>query len=560
MSLRFHLAYKNIKRLRDILTIMLKHGFKPLVDSLRLTGMLTLSQRMLGKKQREGQEELTSPVSLRLAIEELGPTFIKFGQILSTRADILPQEYITELLKLQDAVAPFPFKDVVRAIEQEFKRPVHELFSSIDQTPVAAASIAQVHRATTLAGEDVVIKVKRPGIEKTIETDTSILNYLARLAYRYIQESRIYDPTAVVDEFSRVIKRELDLTLEASFTEKFRLNFADDARVIVPMVYWDLTGKSILTMQRIDGIKISDVARLREDGIDTEVIARLVADAFFRQVFEFSIFHGDLHSGNIFVTGKNQIALVDFGIVGRIDGVMKQYLADILISFVTEDFEKLTRVYLSMGILPEGVDKAAFEREYYDTMQHYFSRPFKYVKMGDLMLDYIKLASRYNIRLPKDLLLFDKCLLELEGLARILYPEVSILKESEPYAKKLYKDRLSPAKFAKDTLAALSDYKDMMSSYPGNIDQIMRKFIDDKVRIEFMHRGLEDFIGEVDRSSNRLTFGLILAALIIGSSLVIASDAAPLIFGFPAFGLLGFIVASLLGFWLAFQILRSGKF
>lgn len=560
MSLRFHLAYKNIKRLRDILSIMLKHGFKPLIDSLKLTGMLTMSQRVLGIKAKQGKEELTSPVRLRLAIEELGPTFIKFGQILSTRADILPQEYITELLKLQDSVPAFPFKDVVRAIEQEFKRPVSELFTSIDQTPIAAASIAQVHRATTLAGEDVVIKIKRPGIERTIDTDTAILNYLARLTYKYIHETRVYDPTAVVDEFSRVIKRELDLTLEASFTEKFRFNFADDARVTVPMVYWDLTGKSVLTMQRMDGIKISDVGRLRQEGIDTEGIARLVAEVFFRQVFEFSTFHGDLHSGNIFVLGKDHIALVDFGIVGRIDAEMKQYLADILISFVSEDFEKLTRVYLKMGILPEGVDKAAFEREYYDTMQHYFGRPFKHVKMGELMMDYIKLASRYNIRLPKDLLLFDKCLLELEGLAKILYPEVSILKESEPYAKKLYKERMSPARFAKDALASLSDYKDMMYSYPANIDQIMRKFIDDKVRIEFMHRGLEDFIGEVDRSSNRLTFGLILAALIVGSSLVIASDAAPLIFGFPAFGLLGFIVASLLGFWLAFQILRSGKF
>jgi ubiquinone biosynthesis protein len=560
MAIRFHLAYKNIKRLRDIVRIMFRHGFKPLLDAMHLAGMLSVSERVLGRKKQKETEELTSPVRLRLALEELGPTFIKFGQILSTRPDILPQEYISELLKLQDSVPALPFKDVAGVIEREFKKPVSELFLDIEENAVAAASIAQVHRATTLAGEEVVVKIKRPGIERTIDTDTAILNYLARLSFKYIPETRIYDPVAVVEEFARVIKRELDLTLEASFTEKFRANFSDDPRVTIPKVYWDITGKSVLTMQRISGIKVSDVARLKERNIEADAVARLIAETFFRQVFEFSIFHGDLHSGNIFVLGPDSIALVDFGIVGRIDAAMKEHLAEVLIGFVTEDFERLVRVYLKMGIIPEGIDKAAFEAEYYDMMQHYFGRPFKHVRMGELMMDYIKLASRYKVRLPKDLLLFDKCLLELEGLARVLYPDVSILKESEPYAKRLYKERVSPTRLVKDAVATLYDYKDMMYNYPQNIDQIMKKIIDDKMRIEFMHRGLEDFIGEVDRSSNRLTFGLILAALIVGSSLVMASDAAPLVFGFPAFGLLGFVVASLLGFWLAFQILKSGKF
>lgn len=559
MSLRFHLAYKNIRRLRDIVTILTRHGFHPLMERLRLTRFISLPQRIFGKKKAL-EKEVSTALRLRLALEELGPTFIKFGQILSTRPDIVPDEFIEELLKLQDEVAPFPFIEAVKVIESELKKPVNELFTTIDEKPIAAASISQVHRAVTIDGREVMVKVRRPGIEELIDTDIVILGYIAKLLLKYIPESRLYDPAGMVDEFSNTIRKEMDFTLEASYMQRFRENFSKEPRLVIPEVIWDLTGRGVLTMDRVQGIKIDKVALLKEKGIDTERVAHLVADLFFKQVFEAGLFHGDLHPGNIFVMSESQIALVDFGIVGRIDDQMRRYLADILIMFATEDFEGLTKVYQTMGILPEHIDKTSFEREYYDIITHYFGRPLRCVKMGELLMDYIRLAARHNIMLPRDLLLFDKCLIELEGLARLLYPDVNILDEGGPYAEKLYKEKYNPRTVISNAVSTAIDYNELFQKFPAQAEQILKKVIDDKVRIEFVHKGLEDFMGEMDRSSNRLTFGIIIGALVVGSSLVIASETAPKIAGYAALGVLGFLVASFLGLWLAIQIIRSGKF
>lgn len=556
---RFHLAYKNIKRLRRIATTFARYGFRPFMDRMHLGRLVAVHRRIFGTGALP-IEGLTVAARFRSALEELGPTFIKFGQILSTRPDIIPEDFLLELLKLQDEVAPIPFKEVRAVIEGQFNRPVDSLFSSIEREPVAAASIAQVHRAVTADGREVVIKVQRPGIEATIDTDISILGFLADLAQRHIPESRVYGPKSVVEEFSRVIRREMDFTLEASYTERFRENFAGDDRVVIPRVHWELTGRKVLTMDRVSGIKVDRLDTLRQAGIDTEKIAHLLADLFFKQVFELGLFHGDLHSGNIFVLAEDKIAFVDFGIVGRLDNAMRGHLADILISFATDDFDGLIRVYQKMKILPEDLDKPAFEREYYDIMLHYFGRPLKHAKVGELLLDYIRIAARYDIRLPSELLLFDKCLMELEGLARLLYPDVNIMDESAPYAQRLFRKRFEPGPTLERAAEVASDYKELLEKFPSQSTRIMQKALDDKLRIEFMHKGLEDFMGEVDRSSNRLTFGIIVAALVVGSSLVISSDATPMVLGVPVLGLAGFIVASLLGLWLALQIIRSGKF
>ncbi|MCR4286813.1 MAG: AarF/UbiB family protein, partial [Deltaproteobacteria bacterium] len=429
-----------------------------------------------------------------------------------------------------------------------------------DERPIAAASIAQVPRAVLSTGAEVAVKVQRPDIEGVIETDISILKYLARLISRHMPESRLYDPKGMVEEFSRVIKRELDFTLEASYMEKFKDALKDDPRVKIPKVYWEMTGKRILTMEGITGIKVDNVERLRAEGINTRNVAYMIADVFFKQVFELGLFHGDLHSGNIFVISEDRFALVDFGIVGRIDKRMKRHLADILIGFATGDFESLAKVYTEMGILPENIDRPAFEQEYYDAMQNYFGRPLKHVRMGELMLDYIRLSARYGIRLPKELMLFDKCLIELEGLAKVLYPDVNILSESEPYARRLIAERISPSAIGGEAAKTLSDYADVARDMPSNLNRVVKKAAEDRFRIEFMHRGLEDFMGEVDRSSNRLTFAVIMASLVIGSSLVMSSGGGPIVMGYPLLGIAGFVIASILGLWLAVQIIRSGKF
>jgi len=558
--LRIHLAYKNIQRLRQIITILIKHGFYPIIERIHLTKLISIPQRIVGKKATIEQEALSLAVRTRLAFEELGPTFIKFGQILSTRPDILPEEFIKEFLKLQDEVPSFAFQDVVKVVEQEFKKSVKELLREIEEKPVAAASIAQVHKAVTMDGKDVVIKVQRPDIEAIIDNDISILQYLAKLIVKYIPESRSYDPVGMVEEFGGIIKKEMDFTLEASYTERFRKNHSDDPRVLIPAVYWNLTGKKVLTMERITGIKIDNIEKLRESGIDTEKISHIVAEVLFRQVFEFGVFHGDLHSGNIFVTGPEQIAFVDFGIVGRLDREMQENLADIFVGLVSEDYELLTRVYLRMGILPEDIDEVTFKREYQDMLFSYFGKPFKKTSVGELLMSYIRLASRYRIRMPRELLLLDKCILELEGLGRLLHPDVNVLVESQQFARRLIAKRFGPAAMMKDAVDTVMEYRTFTKALPVQISQILKKMMSDKFTIDFVHRGLEDLMGEMDRSSNRLTFAIIVAALIIGSSLVIAFDSGPKLFGYPFLGILGFVVAGVLGLWLAFLILRSGKF
>ncbi len=558
--IRLHLAYKNIKRLRDIVSVLIKHGFYPLLEKLHLTPLVSVSQRLAGKKAMKEKEALSPPVRLRLAFEELGPTFIKLGQILSTRPDIGPEEYITELLKLQDEVSQFPFEEVVKVIEREFKRPWREVFREVEKTPVAAASIAQVHRAVTRDGTEVMLKVQRPGIEEIIETDTSILRYLARLMIRYLPETRAHDPMGTVDEFSRTIKKEMDFTLEASYMERFRVNFAGDRRVRIPKVYWDYTRKRILTMERMKGIKIDDVERLRENAIDTEKVAHLIVEVFFTQVFDHSLFHGDLHPGNILVADEDTLVFLDFGIVGRLDEELKRHLADIFLGVLREDFEGLTRLYLQMGILPEDIDEAAFAREYWDVMVRYVHGPASRVSIGDLLMGHIRLITRYAVKIPKDLLLFSKCILELEGLVRTLDPEANIIEECRPYAAKAVRERMRPSTIVSEGLSTVSDYSNFVNTLPGYARRIMKKVMTDNLSVDFVHRGLEDLLGEIDRSSNRLTFGIIMAAMVIGSSLILATGAGPTVNGYPVLGIIGFVLAGLLGLWLSFQILRSGKY
>ncbi len=558
-TLRAHFAYRNIKRLRYIVGVLFKHGFQPLMERLHMTRLISIPARLAVWRKARERESLTEPVRLRLALEELGPSFIKVGQILSTRPDILPAEYIEELLKLQDNIPPVPFSEAMRVLESELGKPWRELFKTIEKTPLAAASIAQVHRAVTLSGRDVVIKIQRPGIETTIATDISILKYFAGLLERYVPESVPYDPVGVTDELSAIIQKELNFNLEASFTERFRENFSHDSTVQVPGVYWELSAARVLTMDRIHGIKVDRIEKFKARGVKSEKIAQLLMDAFFKSVFEFGLFHGDLHSGNIFVINEKKIALVDFGVVGRLDRAMQRNLAKILISLIREDYEALTKVYMKMGILPENIDRARFKREYADTLVNFFARPAETVRCGELLMDHVRLAASFHIRLPRELILFDKCVIELEGLIRMLAPSMNIVEASEPYAARLFKKRLDPRLAAEETLSTLNNYNDLIRDFPIRAESIMEEMAEGRLRIEFLHRGLGNFMSEMDRSSNRLTFGLIIAALVVASALVITSGTKPYIFGYPAFGILGFVVASGLGLWLIVQILRSGN-
>ncbi|MEK7713242.1 MAG: AarF/ABC1/UbiB kinase family protein, partial [Deltaproteobacteria bacterium] len=500
--------------------------------------ILPLSKRL--RKRAVEEAELSLPERIRLVFEELGPTFIKLGQLLSTRPDIFSEEYIEEFRKFQDKVPPFPFDKAIQQIESEFKRKVDELFLEIEKEPIAAASIAQVHRAVLLDGSEVVVKVQRPGIEKTIDTDISIMYTLANLLLKYFPELAILGPVAIVDEFSRTIRKEMNFTLEASNTMKFRKMFMDNPHVYIPDVHWEFTSNRVLTLERIKGIKIDNVEKLKNEGIDPARIAHILGETFLRMVMVEGFFHGDFHAGNIFVLGPEEIALVDFGITGRITDELKESLATMFIGLATQDYDTLVDEYARMGLLPDGIDLLEFKRDYRDLMEPYFAKPFEHTSLGELLMGYIRVSFRYGIRHPKELLLLNKCTIEIEGIGRVLDPKIDLLKEAQPYAKEFIKERFRPGKVLGEVVDDIKEVNALVKEAPSQLRQIMKKMVNDKFTIDFVHVGLENFISEIDRSSNRISFAVIIAAVIIGSSMIIQSGVGPMFMGYPIIGIMGF--------------------
>ncbi|MDO8446345.1 MAG: AarF/ABC1/UbiB kinase family protein [Deltaproteobacteria bacterium] len=556
--LKVHMTYKNIQRMRHIVAVFIKHGLYNVVERMNLHRIVPFSKRL--RKKAVEEAELSLPERIRLVFEELGPTFIKFGQLLSTRPDILPEEYIEEFRKFQDNVPPFPFEQALQQIEKELKRSVSELFQSIEKDPVAAASIAQVHRAVLLDGREVVVKVQRPGIENMVDTDIGIMYTLANLLLKYFPELSILDPVAIVDEFSRTIRKEMDFTLEASNTIKFREMFKDDPHVYIPYVYWEYTAKRVLTEERIKGIKVDNVEKLRKKGIDPARIAHLVGESFLRMVMVEGFFHGDFHAGNIFVLGPERISLVDFGITGRVDRELRDSLANIFIGLATQDYDMLVDEYARMGVLPDGINMSEFKRDYRDLMEPYFARPLETTSLGELLMGYIRVSFRYKIRHPRELLLINKCIIEIEGIVRLLDPKTDLLKEAQPFATGFIKDRFRPGRIMEEVGEDIKELNALVKESPSQIRQIMKKMINDKFTIDFVHVGLENFYNEIDRSSNRVSFALIISAVIIGSSMIIQSGIGPLFMGYPIIGIMGFAFAGILGLSLAISILRSGRF
>lgn len=558
LLLKVQMTYKNIQRMRHIVAVLIKHGFYSVVERMNLHRIMPLSKRL--RKRAVEEAELSLPERIRLVFEELGPTFIKLGQLLSTRPDIFSEEYIEEFRKFQDKVPPFSFDKAIQQIESEFKRKADELFLEVEKEPIAAASIAQVHRAVLLDGSEVVVKVQRPGIEKTIDTDISIMYTLANLLLKYFPELAILGPVAIVDEFSRTIRKEMNFTLEASNTMKFRNMFKDNPHVYIPDVYWEFTSNRVLTLERIKGIKIDNVEKLKNEGIDPARIAHILGETFLRMVMVEGFFHGDFHAGNIFVLGPEEIALVDFGITGRITDELKESLATMFIGLATQDYDTLVDEYARMGLLPDGIDLLEFKRDYRDLMEPYFAKPFEHTSLGELLMGYIRVSFRYGIRHPKELLLLNKCTIEIEGIGRVLDPKIDLLKEAQPYAKEFIKERFRPGKVLGEVVDDIKEVNALVKEAPSQLRQIMKKMVNDKFTIDFVHVGLENFISEIDRSSNRISFAVIIAAVIIGSSMIIQSGVGPMFLGYPIIGIMGFAFAGILGLSLAISILRSGRF
>jgi ubiquinone biosynthesis protein len=499
------------------------------------------------------------PKRVRMAVEELGPTFIKLGQILSTRPDLVPLEYARELSKLQDHVPSFSYEDVITIITKELGKGPEDLFDHFETEPLAAASIGQVHRARLKDGDEVVVKVQRPGIRKIVEVDLEILLHLASLMERHVEEMEVQRPTRIVEEFARSLEKEIDYTIEAYHTERFSRQFLGEHSIYVPTVYRELNSSRVLTIEYVEGIKVSHVETLKKEGCDLPLLAENGADLVMKQIFVHGFFHADPHPGNIFILPNNVICFLDFGMMGRIHQDEREDFTDFVTSLAGRNERKITESVLRLTAHDHDPDRAALERDLMDLMEDQVYGRQGRLNMGKLFQKLIETVSTHGLTIKPDLYLMMKALGTIEGIAKMLDSKFNILKQAEPFVRKIQAERMSPKRIAGDMMEMGTELIQLGREIPGEVRAILKQAREGKMKIEFAHSGLEPVLNTHNRTTNRLVFAIVLAALIIGSSLVVLAGIPPKWHDIPLVGIVGFILAGIIGFSLLISMVRRKK-
>ncbi len=556
--------YRDIPRVRHILMVASRYGFGHLVEQTGLQRILSFGRRLFTFRKPLPGPGLHAPERLRMMFEELGPTFIKLGQVLACRPDLLPLEYARELSRLTDSVAPFPFPEARKIVESDLGASLDVLFPTFEQIPIAAASIAQVHRATLRDGREVMVKVQRPNIADVIDRDISILRGIAGLIDTHVSEMAPYNLPGIVDEFARTINRELDFFIEGSHALQFRRNFTGSESLYIPEVYAELSSKRVLVMERIEGVRIDDFAGIERLGLDRKEISQKGADAFFQMVFRDGMFHADPHPGNIFVLRDGRLGLVDFGIIGRVSEENMENFASVFVALAGRDFNAMARQYVVMGFVSEEtVDVEKFQRELREDLaellEPYYGMKIRQIDFATYADRVSRILSRHKLRLPQNLYLMDKALITLEGVLRQLDPDFDYIAAAQPFVTDLLRRQRSPSALLRAAQRNASLVADMATMLPRQLRTVLGKFMRGDVHVKVQHEELPLAVRELDKSSNRLSFSIITAAIIVASSIIIHSGQGQKLFGLPVFGLVGYVIAGLFGIWILIGILRSGQ-
>ncbi len=560
---------KELWRLGKIIRIFVKHGLGDIAERL----FKRAGQEPDDQKQEEWRVKngFPSPQRIRRVLEELGPSFIKLGQLMSTRADIFPPEYIEEFTKLQDQVPPVPFSDIKRVIEQELRRPLEEIFEEFTPKSMAAASVAQVHLAKLFSGEAVAVKVIRPNIDKEIRKDIRLMYTMAKRAENVSEIARVIGAVNLVKEFERVIFKELDMFIEAGNIDKFANNFKSDDEIYIPEVYWDYTTKSVLTMEHISGIKMDQVDVIRAHDMDPKDIAMIGLRSFSRQLMEFGLFHADPHSGNTIVMLDGRVSLVDFGITGYLDDETMHQIAFLFLGYAEHDYDMVMDALLGAGLIDEEtMDLKNFRRDLKDMSESFYGRSLQTISVRDVYDQIIQLIYKYKIRLPRNLLLLFKTFIQTEALGKILGSDASILEVTKPYAKKLIERSYLRKNVLKTMRKDAISMGSRMKMIPKLVHDILNQTAKGKQRIELQHNGFQDMSGRFVKSINRLIIGLVISASLIAGAMVLNASQNLLVFTVNLFGIqkisltailgvTGYVVASFLGIWLIIMIFLSRK-
>ncbi|RKD28022.1 ubiquinone biosynthesis protein [Caminicella sporogenes DSM 14501] len=545
-------SYKNMKRYKEIAEVLVKYGFGFFVKKLH-ENKLVPSYVL----KRKGNITLSTEERIRKICEELGPTFIKLGQIASTRSDLFSEELIKELSKLQENVRVVSYDEISNVFKEEFKIRLEEAFIKFDKKPIASASIGQVYKATLYSGEEVIVKIQRPGIKKIIERDIDILLSMSRLFDEHFRDMFSFSVYEIMMELTRAIKHELDYTKEARNTERFFENFKNNPNVCIPRIFWQYTSKKVLTQEWIDGISVSNIDKLKEKGWDIKNIANIGAKSFLKQVFIDGFFHADPHPGNILVVNEETIAFIDFGLCGYLDKSKVSLITDLFIAGAKKDVEKIVELLAQIDAISDETNTTRLKEDLLFLVSHYYNMPLKKINISDIVSEFLRITYENNIRLPSQFTVLIKAILTIEGTGRILNPEFSISSTLREFSADIIKHKYNINNIMDIAVDFADDLKYGLKIFPNQIRKILKILEDNQIKIAIEDIRFKALERELKQFSNKISLSLIVSSLIIGSSLVLNVKTGPKLFNIPLIGFIGYFVASILGFFLMISILIS---
>ena len=551
---------RKISRLSEIAQVAVRHGFGYFFERHKLTDVLPWTSRNEVDPATESAAGSERGRHLREMLDELGPTFVKFGQLLSTRPDIVPPDIVFELRSLQDDVRPFPFAQIREVIERDLGLTLEQAFLRFDEQPIAAASIGQVHRALLPNGDEVAVKVQRPNAPRQIESDLALLYQAARMIKERVRALDFIDAHALVDEFARSIRQELDYKLEARHAETFRRNFADSERVVVPKVYWDYSTARILTLEFLDGVQLVDLDHEATSLEERRGLAYLVTQTWMVMIFEHGFFHGDPHPANVLVLSGGRIGLVDFGLAGKLTEEDMARLTRLFIDAATENVDALPRRLAELGVRYPKEREEEFAIALRDLYYRYYGASVREIDPIQVIREAFNLIYSMNLQLPTRFVLLDKAIATLGAVGVDLYPDFNVFEVAQPYARALMLERFTPGRLASRAQKEGRELLGIAHDLPYQIHDVLQEMRDGQIEVGFVHKGLDEFMHKLDVAINRVVVALVVAGGLLGSSLIgIFATDGPQIFGVHFISVIGFLVSGMLGAWLLIGVLRSGR-
>lgn len=546
---------RNLTRTAEIVSILVRFGFDDVVERLGLQKYLAR-----GKTEESGDVAALGPAErLRLCLEALGPTFIKLGQLLASRPDLLPHEFTREFSKLQDKSPPFPYEQVEAIVERELGFNIDSAFEMFDRQPLAAASIGQVHAARTLDGRNVVVKVQRPHIADSVNEDLAILKGLASALETRVEALRIQKFSQLIEDLAPLVRQELDYTSELANIERFAWQYQDHQEMVVPKPIRVLCSAKVLTMERITGTKVGDDTLIQRMGVNRELAAACIFDLFAEQIFHHGFFHADPHPGNIFVLKDNKVCFLDFGLMGWVGKRTRNRFANLLMAIATRDEEKATDALLSLTRREEEPDRHRLEHNVASFMNLHFYRPAKELRFGRVLQDLFVSATKHGLRIPPDFFLVLKAFSTIENIVRELDPEIDLVKAAKPHVEQIIAQRLDLKSLREELMDSGGEVFSLVRDLPQEIRTILRLFRRGKVHVEIDHKGLEPVVRDLVRGLNRLSYGLMFSAMLIGSALIVLADVPPKWGDMPIIGIIGFVFTFLIAVNLIWAIWRRGR-